>query len=111
MHKFISMIFVGAHSIYTRVILANEKYVHVCMIFCGGAPGGAPRICGGHVPPQAPPPHSYAPALKQNSASFESCLSILLHSLSLTALSPQFQVRFKTCGSKMITIIVITTIV
>ena len=28
------------------------------MTFVGGAPGGAPRICGGHVPP---PPCIYAP--------------------------------------------------
>ena len=49
--------FVGVQSIYTRAILANKKY-HMPDFFVGG---GAPRICGGYVPPGPPPPRSYAP--------------------------------------------------
>ena len=47
------MIFVGAQSIYTRAILANEK---ICMLdFWVGEPGGGGTDnLWGHVPP--PPP-------------------------------------------------------
>ena len=48
--------FVGAQSIYTRVILANKEYI--CMIFLWGAPGG-----GAHAP-QAPPPPVAMPLCK-----------------------------------------------
>ena len=45
------MIFVGPQSIYTR-----DKNMHD---FLWGAPGEAPRICGGTCPP--PPPPTPAP--------------------------------------------------
>ena len=57
------MIFVGSkvftHARYWQI----KKYV--CMIFfCGGhLGGGAPRICGGHVPPPRPPPPVATPLL------------------------------------------------
>ena len=47
-----SLIFVGAQSINSRAILANEKMYMHDFFFVGGG--------GGHVPPQAP--RSYAPA-------------------------------------------------
>ena len=44
--------FVGAQSIDTRAILANQKICMHDFFLCGG---GAPKICGGHVPPPPPP--------------------------------------------------------
>ena len=47
------MIFVGAQSINSRAILANEKiYTHY---FLWGAPGGTDNLWG-HVPSQPPSP-------------------------------------------------------
>ena len=44
------MIFVGAQSIYTRALLANEK---ICMhdFFCGGHLGGTENLWGARPPP------------------------------------------------------------
>ena len=51
------MTFVGAQSINTRAILGNENIYMHDFFFLGGAPGGAPIICGGGgTCPQVPPP-------------------------------------------------------
>ena len=50
MHK-LAWYLSGAKYLHTRDI---GKLKNMYALFLWGAPGGAPRICGGHVPP--PPP-------------------------------------------------------